>query len=62
VEISKGFHRKRPQTLCRITGSGRTRFVAYLNELEQVVKDAMAVKRAQPVERPGRSPLAPQSA
>jgi DNA-binding MarR family transcriptional regulator len=40
VEIWKGFQRKRPQTLCRLTPEGRTRFLAYINVLEQVVADA----------------------
>ncbi len=42
VEIIKGHDRNRPQTLCRITASGRKRFVEYLSTLEQVVKDAAA--------------------
>jgi len=40
VEIWKGFDRKRPQTLCRITRAGRKRFAEYLSELEQVITDA----------------------
>ena len=47
VEIWKGFEHRRPQTLCRLTPEGRQRFVAYLEELEQVIRDAMpkAAKR-----------------
>ena len=41
VEVWKGFENKRPQTLCRLTVEGRQRFVAYLEELEQVIRDAM---------------------
>ena len=41
VEIWKGFEHRRPQTLCRLTPEGRQRFVAYLEELEQVIRDAM---------------------
>lgn len=41
VEIWKGFENRRPQTLCRLTAEGRQRFLAYLEELEQVVRDAM---------------------
>jgi len=41
VEIWKGFHKKRPQTLCRITDEGRRRFFEYINVLETVVHDAM---------------------
>ena len=46
VEVSKGHDRNRPQTVCRITGTGRKRFVEYLSTLEQVVQDAAkATKR-----------------
>ena len=41
VEILKGHDRNRPQTLCRITPSGRRRYLEYLETLEQVVKDAV---------------------
>jgi len=41
VEIWKGFDRRRPQTLCRLTADGRSRFVDYLEELERVVRDAL---------------------
>lgn len=40
VEVWKGFHRNRPQTLCRITADGRKRFLEYIGELEKVVADA----------------------
>ena len=43
VEIVKGHDRNRPQTICRITASGRKRFVEYLETLEQVVLDAAKV-------------------
>lgn len=43
VEIVKGHDRNRPQTVCRITASGRKRFVEYLETLEQVVVDAAKV-------------------
>jgi DNA-binding transcriptional ArsR family regulator len=51
VEVWKGFENRRPQTLCRLSAEGRQRFVAYLEELEQVIRDAMpkAAKRAAPV-------------
>jgi DNA-binding MarR family transcriptional regulator len=45
VEIWKGYHRKRPQTLCRITDEGRRRFSEYINVLETVVHDAMKAAR-----------------
>lgn len=40
VEIWKGFEKKRPQTLVRITREGRKSFADYLRELEQVITDA----------------------
>jgi len=42
VEVWKGHHRQRPQTLCRLTPAGKHRFVDYLAVLEQVVADAAA--------------------
>jgi len=40
VEIVKGYDHNRPQTVCRITASGRKRYLEYLSTLEQVVRDA----------------------
>ena len=40
VEIENGHDRNRPQTICRITGSGRKRYLQYLETLERVVRDA----------------------
>lgn len=42
VEIWKGFENRRPQTLCRLSGEGRERFLNYLEELEKVIKDVSA--------------------
>jgi len=42
VEIMRGHDRNRPQTICRITASGRKRYLEYLATLEQVVRDAAA--------------------
>jgi DNA-binding transcriptional ArsR family regulator len=49
VEVWKGFENRRPQTLCRLSAEGRERFVAYLEQLEQVIRDAMpkASRRAE---------------
>lgn len=41
VEVWKGTRHNRPQTLCRMTATGRARFVEYIGELEQVVADAL---------------------
>jgi DNA-binding MarR family transcriptional regulator len=43
VEVWKGVKNKRPQTLCRLTNEGRERFLEYIEVLESVVADAMAV-------------------
>lgn len=40
VEITKSFEANRPLTTCRLTRSGRKRFLEYLALLEQVVRDA----------------------
>ena len=40
VEMTKVLDGKRTQTTCRVTRAGRTRFLEYLETLEQVVKDA----------------------
>jgi DNA-binding transcriptional ArsR family regulator len=51
VEVWKGFEHRRPQTLCRLSAEGRERFLAYLEELEQVLRDALpkASRRAERV-------------
>lgn len=46
VEITKRVGHSRPQTVCRITAEGRRRFVAYLDVLEQVLRDAAAGVRS----------------
>jgi DNA-binding HxlR family transcriptional regulator len=48
VEIVKKYDRSRPQTVCRITSSGRTRYIEYLSTLEQVVRDAAKVTKESP--------------
>lgn len=40
VEILKQQDQNRPQTLCRITSSGRNRYLNYLTTLERVIQDA----------------------
>ena len=46
VEITKCFEHNRPQTTCKLTRSGRKRFLEYLALLEQVVRDAAATAGA----------------
>ncbi len=52
VQVTKGFERNRPQTLCRITSEGRTRFLEYLEVLDKVVREAAAAAKEQPNEGP----------
>jgi DNA-binding MarR family transcriptional regulator len=47
VAIVKGLDGNRPQTRCRITPSGRRRYLEYLATLEQVVRDAAKGTRDQ---------------
>jgi hypothetical protein len=55
VQIVKGHDRNRPQTLCRITPSGRKRYLEYLSTLEQVVLDAAKVTQEETAfQLPGR--------
>jgi len=48
VEIRKGHEHNRPQTICRITASGRKRYLEYLSTLEQVVRDAARIAEEKP--------------
>jgi DNA-binding MarR family transcriptional regulator len=48
VEIVKGQDHNRPQTTCRITPSGRRRYLEYLSTLEQVVRDAAKGTKEEP--------------
>jgi DNA-binding MarR family transcriptional regulator len=48
IEIIKKHDRNRPLTVCRITPSGRVRYVEYLSTLEQVVRDAAKVTGERP--------------
>jgi DNA-binding MarR family transcriptional regulator len=53
IDIEKGYEGRRPQTRVRLTRGGRKRFLAYLAELERVVKDARAVGDVSPGLAPG---------
>lgn len=46
IEIWKGWQKRRPQTLVRLSAEGRKRFMAYLAELERVIGDAAAAVNA----------------
>ena len=47
VEIAKAFRENRPHTTCRLTSTGRRRFLDYLAVLESVVNDAASAARAE---------------
>jgi DNA-binding HxlR family transcriptional regulator len=47
VEITKGHEHNRPLTICRITSSGRKRYLEYLSTLEQVIRDAAEQDKSQ---------------
>src|ERR1700754_3914685 len=47
VEVWKGYAQNRPQTLCRLTDAGRTRFLEYITVLENVVADALTASKAE---------------
>ena len=49
IEVWKGFEQRRPQTLVRLTADGRRRFIAYLEELERVVRDALPRAESTPI-------------
>jgi DNA-binding transcriptional ArsR family regulator len=46
VEIWKRHDNPRTQTLCRLSSDGRGRFLAYLEELEKVLRDATQATRS----------------
>lgn len=48
VEIQKGHEHNRPLTVCRITSSGRKRYLEYLSTLEQVIRDAAKETKDEP--------------
>jgi DNA-binding MarR family transcriptional regulator len=55
VEVEKSHEGRRPQTLIRLSRHGRTQFLAYLDELEHVIRDARRSTRtadARSVEAP----------
>ncbi|HUY95417.1 MAG TPA: transcriptional regulator [Terracidiphilus sp.] len=56
LEIVKGVDKNRPLTVCRITPSGRRRFLDYLETLEQVVRDAAKATKEIDVVVRGLSP------
>ncbi len=62
VEIIRSYDRNRPLTICRITASGRKRYLEYLETLEQVVRDAAGVARSEEAPSDFLDGLEPSSA
>jgi DNA-binding MarR family transcriptional regulator len=56
VEVHRSFAGRRPQTRVTLTVEGRRRFLAYLAELERVVRDALPGASEEPSPRPGLAP------
>ncbi|MEA2710912.1 MAG: hypothetical protein QOF78_3513 [Phycisphaerales bacterium] len=48
VDIEKGTSGNRPQTICRLTRTGRKRFLEYVAELEKVVSNASDAAKTAP--------------
>lgn len=55
VEVWKGVKNNRPQTLCRLTASGRQRFAEYVTELERVIADALRQQKSAATIRSSRA-------
>ncbi len=52
IEIWKGSKANRPQTLCRMTPLGKTKFIEYVTELERVIADAAKLRGTEIIESP----------
>jgi DNA-binding MarR family transcriptional regulator len=47
ISVLKGIEKNRPLTLCRVTATGRRRYVEYLSVLERVILDAEAAVKSE---------------
>jgi DNA-binding HxlR family transcriptional regulator len=56
VDIEKGTSGNRPQTICRLTRTGRKRFLEYVAELEKVVSNASEATKGAATWEDGLSP------
>ena len=52
VEIWKGSKANRPQTLCRMTPLGKSKFIEYVTELERVIADAAKLRSEEIIASP----------
>ena len=48
IEITKDLDHNRPHTFCRMTATGRKRYLEYLGVLEQVIRDVVAREKSDP--------------
>ena len=55
IEVWKGVEHRRRLTICRLSPEGRHRFLAYLDELAQVIRDAMP-DASRRIDRPADPP------
>jgi DNA-binding MarR family transcriptional regulator len=58
VEVTKGYEGNRPHTTCRLTKTGRKRFLDYLAVLEQLVRDAAKAAGKQDAKQDANAPSA----
>ena len=42
IDVEKTFHDKRPRTVCRMTDTGRTAFIEYVNALKGYISPAIS--------------------
>ncbi|HKD22652.1 MAG TPA: transcriptional regulator [Rhizomicrobium sp.] len=59
VEVTKGYEGNRPHTRCRLTKSGRKRFLDYLTVLEGLVRDAATAAGKDPAVVPALFSILP---
>lgn len=52
IEVNKGRSGRRPQTLVLLTSDGRTRFLGYINLLEQIVSQTLEAAESKKQQHP----------
>ncbi|NIO49613.1 MAG: ArsR family transcriptional regulator [Candidatus Aminicenantes bacterium] len=45
IKIKKKFVKKKPKTLCQLTGKGHNAFVEYIDNLEKIIKNVPGIKK-----------------
>jgi hypothetical protein len=56
VEVWKGYKNNRPQTLVRLTETGKKRFLEYISVLENIIADAAKAGEEKTSRSSGLSP------